>query len=249
MLGLWTLDFRRWTLEDVERQTLDVRRLTLGRWEVGRWPLDVRTLTFAGDRYVNGTAHAPHNESTGSRQRVSQCVTVRHRVCVLISIDTLQSPSAAQRQHDRVGARTARPLRKWARTFRAHILAPLPVPSLSRPAALASRAQQSFAVRPTMPASPLPALQLACPPLRRRSPRAATSNTPQLPQRRALTWRPVHRGLLRASFNSAVHDATSTLAAVFGALASQPSAPWVVELLSEQWHQQCRVLRDAKQTQ
>ena len=94
--------------------------------------------------------------------------------------------------------------------------------------------------------STLPAPQLACPPLRRRSPRPpATSNTPELPQRRALTWRPV----LRASFNSAVHDATSTLAAVFGALASQPSAPSLVELLSEQWHQQCRVLRDAKQTQ
>ena len=98
--------------------------------------------------------------------------------------------------------------------------------------------------------SPLPAPQLAFPPLRRRSPRPpVTSNTPELPQRRALTWRPVHCGLLRASFNSAVHDATSTRAAVFGALASQPSAPCLVELLSEQWHQQCRVLRDPKQTQ
>ena len=95
--------------------------------------------------------------------------------------------------------------------------------------------------------SPLPAPQLACPLLKRRSPRPpATSNTPELPQRRALTWRSVHCGLRRASFNSAVHDATSTLAAVFGALASQPSAPCLVELLSEQWHQQCRVLRDAK---
>ena len=94
--------------------------------------------------------------------------------------------------------------------------------------------------------SPLAALQAPLPPLRRRSPRPpATSNTPELPQRRALTWRPV----LRASFSPAVHDATSTLAAVFGALASQPSAPSLVELLSEQWHQQCGVLRDAKQTQ
>ena len=73
--------------------------------------------------------------------------------------------------------------------------------------------------------SPLPALQLAFPPLRRRSPRPpATSNTPELPQRRALTWRPVHCGLLRASFNSA-HDATSTLTAIFGALASLPPDP------------------------
>lgn len=74
--------------------------------------------------------------------------------------------------------------------------------------------------------SPLPALQLAFPPLRRLSPRPpATSNTPEPPQSRALTWRPVHCGLLRASFNSAVHDATSTLAAVFGALASLPPDP------------------------
>ena len=73
--------------------------------------------------------------------------------------------------------------------------------------------------------------------------------TCHIQQKRALTWRPVRCGLLRASFNSAVHDATSTLAAVFGALASQPSAPFLVELLAEQWHQQCRVLSDAKQTQ
>ena len=171
-------------------------------------------------------------------------------VCVLISIDTLQSPSGAQRQHDRVGARTARPLRVWARTFRAHI------PALLRPRVdSASRLgiqSPTILHRPSHSAlhSPLPAPQLACPPLRRRSPRPpATYNTPELPHRRALTWRPVHCGLLRASFNSAVHDATSTLAAVFGALASQPSAPCLVELPSEHWHQQCPVLRDAKQTQ
>ena len=72
-------------------------------------------------------------------------------VFVLISIDTSQSPSSAQRQHHRVGARTARPLRVWARIFRAHIPAHLPVPGLIRPAALASRARRSFTVRPTMP--------------------------------------------------------------------------------------------------
>ena len=172
-------------------------------------------------------------------------------MCVLISIDTLQSPSGAQRQNDRVGARTARPLRVRARIFTAHIPAHLPVPGLIRSAAFGIQ-RSTILHRPSHNAShsPLPAPQLAFPPLRRRSPRPpATSNTPELPQRRALTWRPVHSGLLRASFNSAVHGATSTLAAVFGALASQPSAPCLVELLSEQWHQQCRVLRDAKQTQ
>ena len=94
--------------------------------------------------------------------------------------------------------------------------------------------------------SPLPALQLAFPPLRRRSPRPpATSNTPELPQRRALTWRPVHCGLLRASFNSA-HDATSTLAAVFGALASLPPDPaergaMLCRTSYQQWHQQSKL--------
>ena len=74
--------------------------------------------------------------------------------------------------------------------------------------------------------SPLPALQLAFPSLGRRSPRPpATSETPELPQRRALTWRPVHWGLLRDSCNSAVHDAAATLAGVFGALASLPPDP------------------------
>ena len=76
-------------------------------------------------------------------------------VCVLISIDTLQCPSGAPRQHDRVGARTARPLRVGARTFRAHIPSLLPVPGLIRPAALASRARQSFTVRPTVPCTRL----------------------------------------------------------------------------------------------
>ena len=148
-------------------------------------------------------------------------------VFVLISIDTLQSPSGAQRQNDRVGARTARPLRVWARIFRAHIPAHLPVPGLIRPAACGIQSP-TILHRPSHSAlhSPLPAPQLAFPALRRRSPRPpATYNTPELPQRRASTWRPVHCGLLRASFSPPVHDATSTLAAVFGALASLPPDP------------------------
>ena len=84
-------------------------------------------------------------------------------VCVLISIDTLQCPSGAQRQHDRVGARTARPLRVGARTFRAHIPALLPIPGLIRPAALASRARRSFTVPQCLALAASPSARLSEP--------------------------------------------------------------------------------------